>query len=152
MKEWLPLRGQYLQELVRLEGRGYSDRNSCPSCHQHPAEFRCSDCFGMALLCERCCLQTHKCQPLHIIKVSFVIMPCLVPNMLQRWNGRCFERVGLHMLGLCVQLGHYNGEACTNPHRSHKDFTVIHTNGFHHVRVNFCECQSFAGSWHQQLL
>ena len=30
---------------------------------------------------------------------------------------------------------------CVLPQASHKDFTVIHTNGLHYVTIDFCRCE-----------
>ncbi|KAK7025333.1 hypothetical protein VNI00_016115 [Paramarasmius palmivorus] len=57
------------------------------------------------------------------------------------WNGLYFERVSLTSLGLVVQLGHLSNSQCPAPNtRAPQNFTVLHTNGFHRVRVYYCEC------------
>ncbi|KAK7051166.1 hypothetical protein VNI00_004666 [Paramarasmius palmivorus] len=78
---------------------------------------------------------------------NFVILGCLLQehrfrplDMIQKWNGRFFEHVSLHSLGLIVQLGHPDGGSCVGPISSPSNFTVIHTNGFHRVRVQYCGC------------
>lgn len=60
----------------------------------------------------------------------------------------------LKELGLRVQLGHNHGSICTNPHPGHSNFLVLHTNGFHHLSVDFCNCDNIqsAGTFRQQLL
>jgi hypothetical protein len=52
-----------------------------------------------------------------------------------------FQRTTLRALGLIVQLGHPVGDRCSRPTLGPKDFSVIHTNGLHHVSILFCGCQ-----------
>ncbi|KAJ3964660.1 hypothetical protein EV361DRAFT_873830 [Lentinula raphanica] len=74
-------------------------------------------------------------------------------DVVERWNGRFFEKVALRDIGVTVQLGHRVGESCINPRVVH-DFTVIHTNGLHTVHLAFCNCpnRALAGEWYQQLM
>ena len=46
----------------------------------------------------------------------------------------------LNELGLRIQLGHSPESQCFNPRPAIWNFTVIHTNGLHHVTLDFCEC------------
>jgi hypothetical protein len=57
----------------------------------------------------------------------------------QRWNGYHFKTCDLYTLGLVVQLGHQQG-GCLHPTPADVNFFVIHTNGIHRVRLNFCDC------------
>ena len=165
MKEWAgygdeqyTYREEYLFEELRLESRSAvaeechcgQASNETPDEHQ----FRCEDCFGVELLCQRCCLAAHRRLPLHKIKVNLftVLIYALVltGNRLQKWNGKFFERVTLKQLGLAVQIGHEDMH-CYCPERGHTDFLVIDVNGIHPVTVNFCGCEQRV-SHHQQLL
>ena len=60
----------------------------------------------------------------------------------------------LQSIGMVLQLGHKHRERCTIPTLALRDFIVIHTNGFHPVTIQFCECdnQGVAGNRVQQLL
>ncbi|THU83945.1 hypothetical protein K435DRAFT_603524, partial [Dendrothele bispora CBS 962.96] len=87
--------------------------------------FRCLDCFFGALVCQDCCVESHKSNPLHQIQV---------------WNGTYFERVSLRRLGLVVQLDHPDGSECENPYRGPSKFVVVHLNGIHRVQLNYCGC------------
>jgi hypothetical protein len=60
----------------------------------------------------------------------------------------------LRQAGHLLQLGHHPAEQCTNPQRSTKPFTVIHTNGIHLVDLAFCGCTEVGnhGTRVQQLL
>lgn len=77
LKEWRPLAPEYLEELLRLEGRGEFDASSCPLCvskgdvfGELPAGvFRCQECFVGELLCAECCIKEHALNPLHVIEV-----------------------------------------------------------------------------------
>lgn len=72
----------------------------------------------------------------------------------QRWNGRFFDASTLQSIGLVVQLGHEDGRRCPAPALAPRSFVVLHTNGFHPVNVQFCQCDQvqFAGTRVQQLL
>ncbi|KIY61177.1 hypothetical protein CYLTODRAFT_316150, partial [Cylindrobasidium torrendii FP15055 ss-10] len=132
MQAWKPYRAKYLAEYVRLNGR----RGASETCHRCPpslapserpsALYRCcdDDCFLLGLVCRDCCIDAHKLAPLHWI---------------EKWNGTFFEQIDLKALGLSVQLNHMQGSSCPFPQRAEK-FTVLHTNGIHHVAVSFCGC------------
>ncbi|KAJ3965283.1 hypothetical protein EV361DRAFT_873331 [Lentinula raphanica] len=70
-----------------------------------------------------------------------------------KWNGKFFERVSLRSIGVFVQLGHNARTVCPNP-KVVENFTVIHINGIHCIRLQYCSCpnQFLAGEWWQQLL
>jgi hypothetical protein len=65
-----------------------------------------------------------------------------------------FNPVTLAKLSLRIQLGHVPESCCANPHPASQGFTIIHTNGLHHVNIDYCECDNAgsAGSHRQQLL
>ncbi|THU79326.1 hypothetical protein K435DRAFT_698016, partial [Dendrothele bispora CBS 962.96] len=101
MKTFLAHRDDYLAVQMILKGRGEPIPQTCPTCLDDvvPVEptFRCLDCFFGALVCQDCCVESHKSNPLHRIQV---------------WNGTYFERVSLRRLGLVVQLDHPDGSEC----------------------------------------
>ena len=68
----------------------------------------------------------------------------------QHWNEGRFERKSLKSLGLKYQLRH-SSMYCSNPTPCHADMLVLHTNGFHSVAIQFCNC-SAAVPQHIQLL
>ena len=72
----------------------------------------------------------------------------------QRWNGQFFEPATLQGLGLVLQLGHPPGQWCAAPAIGPRSFIVMHTNGFHPVTVQYCQCNQLqaAGTRIQQLL
>lgn len=68
---WMPLRDEYLDEVLRLEGRGRFGRSlMCGLCGEDAAEYRCCECVGGRLLCKACTLATHALLPLHRIQVT----------------------------------------------------------------------------------
>ncbi|KAL1724984.1 hypothetical protein EV714DRAFT_277963 [Schizophyllum commune] len=121
----------YARILLRNEGRGDEAGRKCPGCSQGVPEYRCKTCIGGGLYCRACCVADHKRRPF-----------CRI----ERWNGKYFEDATLISLGLRLQLGHPEGEACVAPQPSNVDFTVIHVNGLHNVAVDFCGCHSHGPS------
>jgi hypothetical protein len=69
----------------------------------------------------------------------------------QEWKDLRFHRTTLRALGLILQLGHCVGRACSRAALGPADFTVLHTNGLHHVRVLFCGCNHSLLHWTQLL-
>jgi hypothetical protein len=57
----------------------------------------------------------------------------------QEWNGSFFKRVSLRDLGLTVYLEH-QGKPCPFPGRVLDNFTVVHTNGVHSLKIRLCAC------------
>ncbi|KIJ90581.1 hypothetical protein K443DRAFT_15097 [Laccaria amethystina LaAM-08-1] len=72
-------RSQYLDEILRWEGRG-----------DLREEQQCSDCLAWKVE-SACCVRRHKTHPFHVI---------------ESWNGNYFLKVSLKDLGLTVQLQH----------------------------------------------
>ncbi|KAF6764603.1 hypothetical protein DFP72DRAFT_986468 [Ephemerocybe angulata] len=123
---------EYLEELLRLDGMGSAEeRRSCHRCNvsltiDGGATYRCRDCAPNVLWCGDCVVEDHRRVYLHRI---------------QKWNGKFFERVTLMSLGLRVQLGHTHGERCTRPRAAFNDeFTVIDSDGFHTIALDYCGC------------
>ncbi|KAI0060333.1 hypothetical protein BV25DRAFT_1783282, partial [Artomyces pyxidatus] len=136
---WIPFRQDYLEEVLRLDGRGlFAAATGCPRCGSDESPtIRCRDCVGQELLCLSCAVKGHSRNPLH---------------MVERWTGSFFERVLLAQLGLTIQLNHPPGKACSYPLAGHKDFVVIHTNGIHTVSLDFCGCNAAEGIERRQQL
>ncbi|KAJ7050144.1 hypothetical protein C8F01DRAFT_1001117 [Mycena amicta] len=121
---------EYLDELLRLEGRGYpAIYSTCGGCGRADPTFRCEHqtCYGPSLFCEPCIVQRHAVLPTHWI---------------QQWNGRFFVRRSLKELGLVIQLGHPAGTSCPNSSKAHKDFVIIDVTGVHSIALNYCLCDS----------
>lgn len=86
VKDWLPRRKEYLDELLRLDSRSQPvcqlDTCACSPqgvphrcfvcirCKLRHGDLKCSDCFGEQLYCSQCILETHGRLPLHRILVS----------------------------------------------------------------------------------
>ncbi|KAJ7152150.1 hypothetical protein C8R43DRAFT_1127232 [Mycena crocata] len=135
LRTFIVHRPAMLDAVLKSEGRGKERLwKECGECGSADPVFRCrdQDCRGGQLFCRACILLRHAHLPLHWI---------------EEWGGRNFVRKSLRELGLCVQLGHAPlqpgggpGEACTFRTHGHKDFIVLHTNGIHKVRVDYCGC------------
>ncbi|KAI0038301.1 hypothetical protein FA95DRAFT_1505875 [Auriscalpium vulgare] len=119
-------RDEYLDGLLLLEGRGqYAQDSTCRSCRERPATIRCRDCAGFELFCAECTVAFHVRCPFH---------------WTERWNGTFFERSPLSSLGLRLQLCHTPGMKCGSLSPARDDFVVLHTNGVHKVKVDYCGC------------
>ncbi|KAJ7806522.1 hypothetical protein B0H14DRAFT_2222684, partial [Mycena olivaceomarginata] len=128
---------EYLDEFLRLEGRGYANIHSkCGGCGKVDPTYRCAQqtCYGPSLYCKACIVSRHTVLPTHWI---------------QEWNGNFFERRTLKSLGLVIQLGHPPGTGCNNPIKAIVTFTLIDLTGIHNVDVNFCDCDSNIERWQQ---
>ncbi|KAJ3833633.1 hypothetical protein F5878DRAFT_665489 [Lentinula raphanica] len=140
--EWRKFTDDYLAEFIRNEGRGNGNVDTCFHCRRNSLDclplFRCMECFPEDLVCENCCRRMHEFRPLDVV---------------EKWNGKFFERISLKTIGVFVQLGHNARTACPNP-RVVENFTVIHVNGIHTVRLHYCCCPNelVAGERWQQLL
>ncbi|KAJ7610369.1 hypothetical protein FB45DRAFT_1037941 [Roridomyces roridus] len=136
-------RDTYLDALFWRDGCGQADEEPCLGCGDltKAAIFRCEDCVGGGMLCAECCVDAHRCLPLHKISVP-----------MERFF--FFERHTLKALGLRVQLGQHTNTRCSAPHAAHGAFVVLHDNGIHEVAVDFCGCerQAQAGSRVPQVL
>ncbi|RDX41714.1 hypothetical protein OH76DRAFT_1459063 [Lentinus brumalis] len=118
---------KYLDELMRLEGRGDFSNLMCPGCDVNRMGYRCDDCDDSALYCNVCTKARHLPLPLHRVK---------------KWTGTHFERLTLKSLGLRVQLGHRPGESCYNPQPAFGDgFVVVDLHGIHEIGLDFCGCE-----------
>jgi hypothetical protein len=67
---WLKDRALFLQEMLRLEGRGDLSAEPCSGCSDSHPEYRCEDCFGIDLRCSSCIVAAHKHHPLHWLQVG----------------------------------------------------------------------------------
>lgn len=94
-------------------------------CHHEAALYRCMDCL-FPVSCGRCIVASHATNPFHHI---------------QKWNGFFFGKTTLSELGQVVGLGH-DGGLCPNRLLESKGrvTTVVHVNGIHQVRIEFCHC------------
>ncbi|PPQ82041.1 hypothetical protein CVT26_003611 [Gymnopilus dilepis] len=97
-------------------------------CGLKEAKYRCRSCTQQYLRCRSCIVKDHHLSVWH---------------HLEEWLGTHFGRVSLSSLGYRHRLGH-DGKRC--PHRSEtspaRRMTIIHTNGFHEVFVEFCACNN----------
>ncbi len=73
MKAWLPLREEFLDEMLRFYGGEYpvdSEQVPCRVCGAAGAVFRCTACATRSLHCQQCMKTTHSHLPLHALEVS----------------------------------------------------------------------------------
>ncbi|KAH7920330.1 hypothetical protein BV22DRAFT_1133151 [Leucogyrophana mollusca] len=138
LRQWLPERSTYLDELLRLEDRGDNVKKPVCDCgSQLPVLYRCEDSLSLCMRCQSCIVRDHVHNPLHWIK---------------EWNGSFFDRITLKGVGLRIQLGHELGEPCMSPKAAPRDdFVVIDCHGIHEVALDFCDCPSAASTTTQLL-
>jgi hypothetical protein len=134
LASWVLHRDKYLDELMRLEGRGRYE-HLCAGCNTPFPNFRCKDCIHGALWCQACLVKRHSQSPLHVIEVRFLLSIFLFVsdgcNVVVEWP--LFSAVFMFSSVIPPPLLSYKTPG-------HKDFTVIDTNGIHSVAVNFCQC------------
>jgi hypothetical protein len=78
MLTWAEHRDEYLDEMLRMEGRGYPAIHSkCGGCSGADPQFRCEQqtCYGPGLFCKPCIVGRHAALPTHWIQVR--IFGCL---------------------------------------------------------------------------
>ncbi|KAL0572308.1 hypothetical protein V5O48_009654 [Marasmius crinis-equi] len=136
----------FLEELIRLEGRGDSRKQkSCTDCKGLSEDgkelearaplFRCRYCAMGDLVCAECCVRRHWDIPWHFV---------------EKWDGVRFRKTELAEIGLKFQLNHFRG-VCTSSKRAYRRLLVLHTNGIHRVNLRFCDCPKAIPQF-QQLL
>jgi hypothetical protein len=70
-------RDTVLEEMLRLEGRGVYAGSLCGECFTTSPHYRCTDCFGGELFCQKCTLSMHRRSPFHIVEVrDFHLLCC----------------------------------------------------------------------------
>ncbi|KAJ7805097.1 hypothetical protein B0H14DRAFT_3091667 [Mycena olivaceomarginata] len=119
----------YLEEVLRLEGRGDHAYLACRLCGAGIPDHRCRHCLnGGELICRGCIVAAHAKLPFHII---------------EHWTGEMFVRKALKDLGLRIQLGHWHdiNRACPVPTpAANDDFVVVDLFGVHEVGLDYCGC------------
>lgn len=69
----MPRRPEYLDELVRLDGRAKASP-TCTRCSADGGHFRCCECHESPILCPDCIKAVHKYVPLHRVEVRGSLM------------------------------------------------------------------------------
>jgi hypothetical protein len=141
--------GDFIDVLEELEDELLSheyhkDVNNKCICGRGKCKTICEDCISPQMVCDECFIEGHRHNPFHWAK---------------QWDSDAgfFVRRDISTLrgtqGYAIPLGH-NGERC--PHelselREQENrentapgiaFTVVHSNGIHGTRVQFCSCMS----------
>ncbi|KAH8089855.1 hypothetical protein BXZ70DRAFT_909950 [Cristinia sonorae] len=123
---WLPLRGQFLDEIIRFDGQRKSlNQETCITCKVADADYRCRDCSTDFRRCANCLVGEHKHLLLHRIEV---------------FTGVYFAKASLRDLGLWLQLGHGGGPCPMASPCNNRLLTVVDVSGIHEVTVNYCQC------------
>ncbi|KAK6992823.1 hypothetical protein R3P38DRAFT_2407559, partial [Favolaschia claudopus] len=129
MKQWRPLMGMFLDELLRTEGLdavGATDR--CRSCGVDVGaqcrRFRCRQC-GDFMQCEVCVVGGMR---------RFL---CIVQRY--EWNGRFWVKTTLRDLGCVFQLGH-GGFSCPHPAARARSMVVLDFPHLHTINFKYCAC------------
>ncbi|TFK79956.1 hypothetical protein K466DRAFT_504721 [Polyporus arcularius HHB13444] len=140
---WLPLRAEFLDELIRFYGGEYAVESpdlpcsTCKSVNLNGKFFRCASCTTRSVHCQACLLANHSQLPLHTI---------------EGWNGKHWEKSSLRKLGYVFQLGH-DGGPCPCPGDTTRRLVVGDVSGIHEVQIRFCECldesEEFTYTWVQ---
>ncbi|KAF8326719.1 hypothetical protein F5887DRAFT_899624 [Amanita rubescens] len=104
-------------------------------CHNAVRLYRCMDCLFPPVLCSSCIKDSHATNPFHRI---------------QKWNGCYFDRATLTELRQVIGVGH-GGAFCPNrlPESKGRATTVVHTNGIHQIRIEYCHCVNAPAEYEQ---
>ncbi|KAK7433784.1 hypothetical protein VKT23_020552 [Stygiomarasmius scandens] len=129
VQSWIKLHDSILAAMMTLKGRGDYVPDTCLFCLQSHVQgspkYRCLDCNGATQVCEECIVEHHWSNPFHRV---------------EKWNDKFFEWVSLSDLGLRIQLEHLDGTSCSCPLPASQGLTVLHSNGIHEVKVDYCGC------------
>ncbi|KAF9045096.1 hypothetical protein BJ165DRAFT_1346802 [Panaeolus papilionaceus] len=122
---------------------------TCSSCsNNHVARWRCRDCIPSYAQCRSCIRQHHLHNPLHHIEC---------------WTGTHFRHAALWEVGVYIVVPHHDCKRNARPEQSDDEdeqpdiaaafdrtepdvrqpptlMRIVHTNGFHRVRVLTCRC------------
>ncbi|KAI0643898.1 hypothetical protein C8Q79DRAFT_1002434 [Trametes meyenii] len=147
VETWLSFRDEYLDEILRGEGRRGYPFTTCSRCGCLPAigdMYRCIDCGIFSPHCADCILALHSTSGPS--GAAF--------HRPEFWNGSFFQTVSLSSLGLVINLGH-DGALCPDPAPGVQELLVFHTNGYHRVKFRMCGCAITVSeappSWRQLL-
>ncbi|KAG5221688.1 CxC2 domain-containing protein [Salix suchowensis] len=84
--------------------------------------YRCLDCHGYWMYCQKCIVEIHRSEPLHLLETT------------------TFREVYTTRPWTSDPVRHPKTVSCPMVKRGHIDFVLIHTNGIHLVAVDFCGC------------
>ena len=95
MRDWLPHKLKFLDEIMELEAPRTADR-ICSKCNTLTAFWWCKNCFGSPEYCTACCRNLHLQHPFH--RVEF-------------WMNGYYAPAWLQSAGVFLALGH-GGKLC----------------------------------------
>lgn len=109
----------------------------CP-CGKGIRTARCKDCPLQSPVCCECFIRNHASMPFHFADI---------------WNGKYFEKKSQADLGRVIHLGH-EGLPCPSVHVNTQPLLldVVHLNGVHGCKVQYCKCEAAGKNWEQLLL
>lgn len=122
--DWLARQELYMEALLDQEAPPYIESLCCCGSGR-PAYYICRNCHGNTSYCICCILEQHRQLPFHRIK---------------GWNGSFLEDISLASQGLVTHFGH-GGFACPSA-STVSTLVTVHIDGFHHISVSFCQCES----------
>ncbi|TFK80022.1 hypothetical protein K466DRAFT_504583, partial [Polyporus arcularius HHB13444] len=138
--EWLPMREEFLEELLRYYGGEYAVETGevpCAACEKPGATLRCTACATRRVFCQSCIEASHNRLPLHA---------------LEQWDGKKWVKRSLRDLGVVFQLGHDGAQCPCSAETTHR-LVIGDVTGIHQVQVRFCECldesEQFTYKWVQ---
>lgn len=157
MRNWIPKRNPYLNEIIRQEGPN-DVIISCSICNAPGIPWRCTDCLGRPQFCPKCCLEQHHRHPFH---------------RMEYWTGTHYTSAWLWKADVGIYLGHlgskcpeykvWSGDIFDVPdmtsldepalstigsyfkpssqeHNGGKLVCFVHTNGIHYLPIYPCAC------------
>jgi hypothetical protein len=72
MQVWMSDTSLFLEEFIRLDGRGDSiGQSHCVPCSAPEPNYRCRDCYSRRLYCKDCLLHHHAQNLFHHVEVLF---------------------------------------------------------------------------------
>lgn len=103
---------------------------ACSQCKETVVEqplYRCTECVQLGNCCESCVKKCHVHSPFHAVEV---------------WNPsqRFWRRLSLSELDVVLHLGH-GGARCPNFTGSPRPTTIVHEQGVHTFKVQYCKCR-----------
>jgi hypothetical protein len=109
-----------------LSHQYHEDVGKACRCGAETAPFRCEECFNPQMLCCSCIVSAHAQSPFHHIS---------------EWQDTHFNRTSLFKLGASICLGHLGDDCRHRLPGLGRTMVIVHTNGIHRVRVQYCRCE-----------
>jgi hypothetical protein len=165
MREWLPMKHDFLQAVIERES--VSAIRLCSECTEVEGSWKCTECFESRIFCNKCIRRTHSTLPLHRVK---------------HWTGEYFKDTSLQEAGIRMHFGHHGAECPSHIGRQHLqedsdddidaeiaeapidsdteiaeapikkgEITVIDISGVHTFSATWCRCNNSIPAYQQAL-